>query len=76
MTFDELLKKTEDLDLESKGLYLGKPANLPETISLFQDGAEWVIQSINDRNRIFEKRGKEEDMVRKMSGHIKLRMGG
>lgn len=73
MTFDELLEETKNLDLESKGIYLGKAANLPETVSCFQDGDQWVIQEINDRQTLFEKRGSEEEIVRKMMGRIKLR---
>jgi peptidyl-prolyl cis-trans isomerase SurA len=67
------LEETKNLDLESKGIYLGKADNLPETVSCFQDGDQWVIQEINDRQTLFEKRGSEEEIVRKMMGRIKLR---
>lgn len=43
-------------------------------ISCFVDGDEWVMQEVNDRQRVFEKRGKEEDIVRKVYGNIKLRI--
>ena len=73
MTFNELLEATKDLDLEAIGVSLGKPANRIETISCFKDGDEWVMLEVDDRQRVFEKRGKEEDIVRKVYGNIKLR---
>lgn len=42
--------------------------------SCFVDGDEWVMQEVDDRQRVFEKRGKEEDIVRKVYGNIKLRI--
>lgn len=44
-----------------------------KTISCFQEGDEWVMQEVDDRQRVFEKRGKEEDIIRKVFGNIKLR---
>lgn len=73
MTFNELLEATKDIDLEAIGVSLGKPANRIETISCFKDGDEWVMLEVDDRQRVFEKRGKEEDIVRKVYGNIKLR---
>lgn len=73
MTFNELLEATKDFDLEAIGVSLGKPANRIETISCFKDGDEWVMLEVDDRQRVFEKRGKEEDIVRKVYGNIKLR---
>lgn len=74
MTFNELLEITKELDLEDIGVSLGKAANQIETISCFKDGDEWVMQEVNDRQRVFEKRGKEEDIIRKVYGNIKLRL--
>ena len=31
------------------------------------------MQEVDDRQRIFKKRGKEEDIIRKVFGNIKLR---
>ena len=73
MTFNELLEATKDFDLEAIGVSLGKPANRIETISCFKDGDEWVMLEVDDRQRVFEKRGEEEDIVRKVYGNIKLR---
>lgn len=73
MKFNELLEATKDFDLETIGVSLGKPANRIETISCFKDGDEWVMLEVDDRQRVFEKRGKEEDIVRKVYGNIKLR---
>lgn len=73
MTYNELLEATKDIDLEAIGVSLGKPANRIETISCFKDGDEWVMLEVDDRQRVFEKRGKEEDIVRKVYGNIKLR---
>lgn len=55
--FNELLEVTKDKDLEGLGVSLGKAANRSETISCFVDGDEWVMQEVNDRQRIFEKKG-------------------
>lgn len=74
MTFNQLLQETKDLDLKAIGVSLGTPTNRIETISCFMDGDEWVMQEVNDRQRVFEKRGKEEDIVRKVYGNIKLRI--
>ena len=73
MTFNELLEVTKDINLEALGVSLGKPANRVETISCFKDGEDWVMLEVDDRQRVFEKRGKEEDIVRKVYGNIKLR---
>ena len=72
--FNELLEVTKDIDLEALGVSLGKAANKSEMISCFVDGDEWVMQEVDDRQRVFEKRGKEEDIVRKVYGNIKLRL--
>lgn len=73
MTFKELIEITKDMDLASLGVSLGKPANRIETISCFQDGNQWVMLEVDDRQRVFEKRGEEEAIVRKVFGIIKLR---
>jgi len=73
MTFKELLEETKDMNLDAMGVSLGKPSNKVETISCFQEGDEWVMQEVDDRQRIFKKRGKEEDIIRKVFGNIKLR---
>ena len=73
MTVKELLEETKDMNLDAMGVSLGKPSNRVETISCFQEGDEWVMQEVDDRQRVFEKRGKEEDIIRKVFGNIKLR---
>ena len=74
MKFEELLEKTKGLDLDSMGVYvsIGKPANRVESISLFKDGDQWVIQKVDDRQRVFEKRGSEDKIVSLMNGYIEL----
>lgn len=74
MTFAELLKLTKDLDLKDIGVSLGKATSEIETISCFKDGDEWVMQEVNDRQRVFEIRGEEKDIVRKVYNNIKLRI--
>lgn len=64
MTFQELVEATKDIDLDSIGISLGKPANRIETLSCYQDGEEWVILGVDDKQRVHEQRGKEEDIVR------------
>ena len=73
MTFKELLEETKDMNLDAMGVSLGKPSNKVETISCFQEGDEWVMQEVDDRQKVFKKRGKEEDIIRKVFGNIKLR---
>lgn len=60
--------------IEALGVSLGKAANRCDMISCFVDGDEWVMQEVDDRQRVFEKRGKEEDIVKKVYGNIKLRI--
>jgi hypothetical protein len=75
MTFNELLEKTKGLDLKSIGVYLGRQSNKVETISLWEENGEWILQEIDDKQKAFTKKGKEEDMCHKMFGNIKLRIG-
>ena len=74
ITFNELLEVTKYIDLEALGVSLGKAANKCDMISCFVDGDEWVMQEVDDRQHVFEKRGKKEDIVRKVYGNIKLRI--
>lgn len=74
MTFNELVEVTKDMDLASLGVSLGKPANRIESLSCYQDGDEWVMQKVDDRQRVYERRGKEEDIVRLVYGNIQIRM--
>ncbi len=73
MTFQELVDKTKDIDLESIGVYLGKPANMVATISCFEENGEWVIQEITERQKVYEERGSEEEIMRNMFAEIRLR---
>lgn len=44
-------------------------------ISCFVDGDEWVMQEVDDRQHVFEKRGKEEDvLLERYTENIKLRI--
>lgn len=56
MKFNELLEVTKDIDLEAIGVSLGKAANRSEMISCFVDGDEWVMQEVDDRQRVFRKK--------------------
>ena len=53
---------------------MGKPASKPESLSCFKDSEEWIMQEVNDRQRLSEKRRKEKDIVRKIYGSIKIRL--
>lgn len=75
MTFNELVEITKSMDLPSLGISLGKPADCIESLSCYQDGDEWVMLEVDDRQVVHERRGKEEDIVRKVYGSIKLRRG-
>ena len=75
MTFNELVEATKDIDLDSLGVSLGKPAARIESLSCYQDGNEWFMLEVDDRQGVHERRGKEEDIVRKVYGNILLRRG-
>ena len=75
MTLNELVEITKDMDLISMRVSLGKPADCTESLSCYKDGDEWVMIEVDDKQRVYEKRGKEEDIVRKVYGNIKLRKG-
>ena len=62
MTYKELLEKTKDIDLENLQVFLGKRSNLIESISLYQDGDEWVERNIDEKQNTLEIRGTEEEM--------------
>ena len=62
MTYKELLEKTKDIDLESFRVYLGKRANVTESLSLCRDGDEWVMRIVDERQRDRTTRGPEETM--------------
>lgn len=70
----ELVETTKDIDLKSMGIYLGKAANMVETVSCYEDNGHWVIKEITERQRVHERRGTEEEIVRKMYGTIKARL--
>ena len=72
MTFNELLEVTKDIDLEALGVSLGKAANKCDMISCFVDGDEWVMQEVDDRQHVFEKRGKEEDILERYTEILNL----
>ena len=62
MTYKELLEKTNDIDLKSFRIFLGKRANITESLSLYQDGDEWVMRIVDERQRDRTTRGQEETM--------------
>lgn len=72
MTFNELVEVTKDMDLASMGISLGKPANRIESLSCYKDGDEWIMLQVDDRQRVHETRGKEEDIVRLVYAEIKI----
>ncbi|MBO4766923.1 MAG: hypothetical protein J5532_06465 [Lachnospiraceae bacterium] len=62
MTYKELLEKTKDIDLESFRVYLGRRANVTESLSLYRDGDEWVMRIVDERQRDRTTRGSEKTM--------------
>ena len=73
MTYQQLLEKTKDIDLEKLHVFLGKRSNLIDSVSLYRDGDEWVERHIDDRQNTFEIRGTEEDMCESMYVNIRMR---
>ncbi len=66
MTYQQLLEKTKDIDLEKLRVFLGMRSKLIDSVSLYQDGDEWVERHIDDRQNTFEIRGTEEDVCEGM----------
>ncbi|MCR5375508.1 MAG: hypothetical protein K6E71_02015 [Lachnospiraceae bacterium] len=60
MTYKELLEKTKDINLESFRVFLGRRANVTESLSLYRDGDEWVMRIVDERQRDRTTRGSEE----------------
>ena len=73
MTYQQLLEKTKDIDLERLRVFLGKRSNLIDSVSLYQDGDEWVERHIDDRQNTLEIRGTEEDVCEGMYVNIRMR---
>ena len=72
MTFAELLEATKGMKIGSD-ISLGSPSRWVGSVSCYRDGDEWVLTEIDERQRVYERRGTEEDIVRKMYGIIKIR---
>ena len=73
MTFEELKKATEGIDLELANISLGGPADHVESLSCYQDGDEWVMAEVDDRQHEYARRGTEEDIMRRMYAQIRIR---
>jgi len=78
MKFNELLEVTKGIDFPQYGMTisLGKPADCVGSMSCYQDGDEWVIVEVDERQQAYEVRGNEEDIVERMYSRIKILMGG
>ena len=61
MTYKELLEKTKDIDLKKLNVLLGEPSKEIESVSLYQDGDEWVERHIDEKQNTLEIRGTEEE---------------
>ena len=66
MTYKELLEETKGMRLSSYRIYLGERSNWTESVSLYRDGDEWVMQTIDERQQTWCKRGPEEKMCELM----------
>lgn len=73
MTYQKLLEKTEDVDLERLHVFLEKRSNLIDSISLYRDGDEWVELHIDDMQHTFEFRGTEEDVCESTYMYIRMK---
>ena len=73
MTYQQLLEKTKDIDLEKLRVFFGKRSNLIDSVSLYREGDEWVERHIDDRQNTLEIRGTEEDMCEYMYVNIRMR---
>ena len=74
MTYQQLLEKTKDIDLERLRVFLGKRSNLIDSVSLYRDGDEWVERHIDDRQNTLEIRGTEEDMCESTYMYIRMKL--
>ena len=74
MTYQQLLEKTKDIDLERLCVFLGKRSNLIDSVSLYREGDEWVERHIDDRQNTFEIRGTEEDVCESTYMYIRMKL--
>lgn len=74
MTYQQLLEKTKDIDLEKLRVFLGKRSNLIDSMSFYREGDEWVERHIDDMQHTFEFRGTEEDVCESTYTYIRMKL--
>ena len=72
MTYKELLEKTKDIDLKKLNVLLGEPSREIESLSLYQDGDEWVERHIDEKQNTLEIRGTEEELCESVYYNINI----
>lgn len=72
MTYKELLEKTKDIDLKKLNVFLGEPSREIESLSLYQDGDEWVERHIDEKQNTLEIRGTEEELCESVYYNINI----
>lgn len=72
MTYKELLEKTKDIDLKKLNVLLGEPSREIESLSLYQDGDEWVERHIDEKQNTLEICGTEEELCESVYYNINI----
>ncbi len=74
MRYEELIEKMQGIDLHRMGIYLNEKASVEDSISCWKDGDEWVILEVDDRQKEYETRGPEEEIISQLYGTIHFRL--
>jgi len=63
MTRKEFDKKWDKYLLEVLGFIVGREAIVPNTINCYQDGKEWVIRDVGEKQDIYVRFRGDEELV-------------
>ncbi len=72
MKLQKLLEDSKEIDLKSKGVYLGEESNMPNTVSVFKRGEVWVLKRVHDNQASYESVGSEDEICEIAQSYIAL----
>ena len=74
MKIQQLIEATASIELKSLGVHIGERRDEVDSISIYEDDEthEYVLRQIDDRQKVWEQRGTEEDICRKAWALIRL----
>lgn len=70
MSFQDLVNKTKDMDLEKMGIVLGKDSTSLNTICAYKENDEWIYKEYDDRGETIVIRDTEEKICKLLQGAI------